>query len=787
MRRWLQSFDFRESPYDRPNQRWVCGRAGDGRPCAAGPDRRGRCRDAARCVPVPSLRARRGRVARRAAVLAVGLLALILGGAGLEAWLSPGPLSRSHASIEACASCHEAAETGVLGWIETAAGRLSGSAPHAGAADGDSGRCLTCHEPGAAPMLAHGLPEQSLRAAAPEAASLAGGGFTPVAFDLAGRVVGLPSGMPERTWACATCHREHEGPGHDLQAMDDAACQSCHLTRFSGFGDGHPEFGSFPFERPPSIRFDHVEHIERHFPESPVADRPARCVDCHRPDERGAGMRLVGFEAGCGACHAGEIRGVSAAGPASLAVVTLPGLDVATLEEQGVGIGAWPALSDRAASPFMALLLSADPEVAAALERFRQLDPLDLRGADEAGLAAVATVAWATKALLHDLLAEGPQHLVARLDDERVRPLDGAMARALVAGLPMAAVREAADAWFPELAREVARHRAGLPVPIPGAEPSAAGQEAEVPAPEGDELPGDELLGDDASSDGGDLLAGQDPGGGEDLLGGDLLSGTDPPSEGDLLSGADPGAGEGDLLLDTPAAAGDLLEGAPETEGDLLGGLAGAGGGDAPADRAEPVVPAIPAEPPEAWAALGGWFEDYFALAYRPADHGDLFLKSWIELAGTLQAEKGAGPAAALLAELSAEGAPGRCLGCHSLRPSGAGGLSPAWQARRPDSQRRGFTRFRHEPHFSPLSDAGCVTCHALDRTAAGAGASDPDEADFRAIEKATCAACHTAQAAGESCLQCHDYHVGSVAQRPLRTPLGDAASAERDGDAAPR
>ncbi len=39
----LQKTGYRESPYERPTRKWVCGRAAAGDPCAMGPDRRGRC------------------------------------------------------------------------------------------------------------------------------------------------------------------------------------------------------------------------------------------------------------------------------------------------------------------------------------------------------------------------------------------------------------------------------------------------------------------------------------------------------------------------------------------------------------------------------------------------------------------------------------------------------------------------------------------------------------------------------------------------------------------------
>ena len=45
---------FKESRYERPNRDWVCGWAAEGRPCALGPDARGRCVATHECAPLRS-------------------------------------------------------------------------------------------------------------------------------------------------------------------------------------------------------------------------------------------------------------------------------------------------------------------------------------------------------------------------------------------------------------------------------------------------------------------------------------------------------------------------------------------------------------------------------------------------------------------------------------------------------------------------------------------------------------------------------------------------------------
>ena len=115
----LQAFDYRRSPYERPNQKWVCGRLAEGAPCHIGPDGRGHCRadfacrpakvddrwrcarselaggkceqgplpDGTCCVAIPSCRprlswrGRRGAIARWVAAVTVGAVLTIMSGA----------------------------------------------------------------------------------------------------------------------------------------------------------------------------------------------------------------------------------------------------------------------------------------------------------------------------------------------------------------------------------------------------------------------------------------------------------------------------------------------------------------------------------------------------------------------------------------------------------------------------------------------------------------------------------------------------------------------------------
>jgi hypothetical protein len=76
--------------------------------------------------------------------------------------------------------------------------------------------------------------------------------------------------------------------------------------------------------------------------------------------------------------------------------------------------------------------------------------------------------------------------------------------------------------------------------------------------------------------------------------------------------------------------------------------------------------------------------------------------------------------------------------------------------------------------HFSLLGEQGCLKCHVLNEDAdVGRGFvrkdfslnTDPKifESGFVPISKTVCAECHVQKAAADSCLTCHNYHVGNL------------------------
>jgi hypothetical protein len=273
----LQQFGYRDSRYERPTSRWVCGWAAEGRPCPMGPDGKGRCSAElqGKCEPVKrgdrwhctrpeafggpcdpgprpdgscgrpqpthpvcqprlSLRARRGRLTWACVALTVGALSMLIAGSPREWFINPGPLASQHAMLEAqfgksgsCSQCH-----GPDGFSQALTGGLF--QPVSDTA------CLKCH---AAPAH-HPSPQQ----------------------------IAAGSAMAQR---CADCHTEHRGPEHHLSRVADRTCTTCHgnlpavrpqttvARRVTSFAADHPEarlIAARAIDETP-LRFEHQVHM----------------------------------------------------------------------------------------------------------------------------------------------------------------------------------------------------------------------------------------------------------------------------------------------------------------------------------------------------------------------------------------------------------------------------------------------------------------------------------------------------------------------------------------------
>ena len=459
----------------RQDDRWLCTRpVARGGPCRRGPEPDGSCGlPQNRCVPRASPRRRRRQVTGLALLLAAGLgLALFSSASQVD----PGPLIAPHAGLaDNCGACHIAGDDPSLRWV-TALGHsgLFGDAiPMANAE-----LCAACHDFGVAGSEAHSVAASALPP--PAATPVAGSIAAPVTLrDLElrftgalartrpgpaawtdGRATGAAEGVAPIP--CATCHEDHGGRDNPaMTAMTDTACQACHQATFAGFTD-HPPFAGFPHRPAAAITFHHGTHYERHFPDSERRGTPPpeSCSACHTPDpadRTGGSMAVGGFET-CAACHLADILDPPGGEP-FLAVLAPPGLDLVALS--GAGIGDWPYFAEAELGPFLRLMLDAGGYLDADdLDRLAALDLFDLLDVDDADRQAVARLAWAFKELTRDLVAEGPELLVAMARElHGDRPaLDWS---SLAAAMPYESVAAAARIWFPALDEELDRRGSG--------------------------------------------------------------------------------------------------------------------------------------------------------------------------------------------------------------------------------------------------------------------------------------------------------------------------------------
>ena len=403
--------DGKASSYVRPNQRWVCGHAKNGCPCAQGPDGKGRCRtthacepraykdgyrcnrsnslggaceqgplpdgtcclEAIPCKPSRSVRAKRGLITACSVAGVVAALGLILAIPTLRnRVVSPGPLSSHHAGANTqfvdgsavkqqdCAACHAAAHQGASGWLSAALD------PDKMAVQND--QCLNCH--GMDPHNAdhpHGVDPTFL-------ASLRGDHNDSTAAPLAMKMARMTGGVRgQEKIACATCHKEHHGADFDITRITDQQCQVCHQEAFVSFAHGHPEFSTslngkdvtWPYLQRTSLAFDHAQHFGR-FQEALKNGEavPHLCTDCHQPSQDRSEMHLASFEQACATCHhhTNQIEGAPV--DPGVNFLQLPGMDTKSLADAGLDISPWPA--DRrkggdGVTPFMALLMNAAP------------------------------------------------------------------------------------------------------------------------------------------------------------------------------------------------------------------------------------------------------------------------------------------------------------------------------------------------------------------------------------------------------------------------------------------
>lgn len=666
-----QIFKHDVSRYERPDQKWICGKTPQGCPCNIGPDTKGNCRATyeckpvrkgdswqctrskqmggkcengplpdgsccnaiEKCTPIPSLRARRAGLVYAASVLTIAVILFFVAGPMRSEFLSPGNSGTFHGSIAGdCKQCHSADKLTGVAWLTTAMHPFDGTA--------ESGLCLDCHDLGKNALFAHSLPRKEVARESSEKKSKPSF-LQQVGFHEPKNAKG------EIT--CPVCHQEHRGSDFDIKAVQNMQCQSCHTHTFKSLADGHPEFDGFPYKHRLNLKFDHVSHIKKHFAEE---EKDLSCTDCHMTDQRGKMMVVKSYAQVCSSCHNKQIRGDERSGEKGVRVFTLPGVDVPSLKKKHIDIGYWPEDAEAELTPFMKLLLSTDDDYAEIKEKLDDVDLLDLADADKDVLDAVQRLIWMVKKLYVDISFRGQLAIKERLEASLGRELKPDELSGLAAMLPAALMDSSLRAWIPTVYAEMLQRE------------------------------------------------------NEDNK--------------------------------TPIIRQKVSEKLTEYLQD---------------NKAEN----------DERSLAGGWYrnDDDFSVYYRPVGHADGFMQSWLNTSVSQQSEY----SKAIFTQLGGEESPGVCLKCHSVSEQ-AGQRHVNWLTKRPKPFERRRVDFRHSAHFSLTNEKGCATCHILDEKADFMAAYEEAKADsfsssFTGMKREICLECHTPKRAGDSCLGCHNYHIG--------------------------
>ena len=629
-----------DSDYQRPNPLWRCSGSCH---CATGPTRWGVCRGNPRCSPRLSARGRRGVFVASCVFATLGLTLLALAGPWRNRLLQPGPLSSPHAQTLAsvteadrCATCHEAAAKDPLAWIKIASGNVTSLS------EDQATRCLKCHEHSLGSQFARHPHNVSPERLAQSTQRIAG---TEQLGDLV-RVKLATAGEK----ACATCHKEHQGLHANLAELTDQQCQACHVRAFESFAQGHPEFRHTIPSRRSEIAFDHVSHVNKHFPEK---HQTFACNQCHVDDAGKNVKRLASFEQSCAQCHS---KPIEAAAQEGLIAFSFPTLNIQKLKSAGHDVGAWPKAAqedfDGSLSPLVRTLLMADEEGAAALEG---LDPkFDFQQVKPDDFKAVASLAWPYKRLLNDLAEDSSQAIRSRLEKVAGHKLPERELQTVVRQLPPALFREARRRWLPGLNEELATSQRAVPSQISAMTKIAPQVRSE-------------------------LLA-------ENPFAKKSSSTAEAPQVPQTVKPAE-----------TPTVPAPPGETASEPQREVA---------------KRPTTSAAASDPGE-FVSSGTWYLDDATLSvrYRPRGHADELMRLLIDVAAAASSRHL--PEQGLLHETLSDASFKTCASCHSIDTAGEH-YAANWHVQYRDPSRRHFVEFSHRPHLLQPGLADCTRCHQL-------------------------------------------------------------------------
>ena len=868
MSKRLQDFSFRVSRYFRPLQPWHCGGMENGQQCALGPDRNGNCRMAGNCepeheghiykctrgellggkckagpgptgecgqqrlacTPVRNVNSLRYRMALLALVAVTGLA---LSGLIFDSWrttTSAGDLSKHHASFgtDDCAACHVTAAQNKSSWVS---GLFD---PHS---EGDVKNCVSCHQMGELPEATHSLVPAALQALTEKSKTQVATGEAGQSSPMMLSAAKMMLGGHQPDLVCADCHQEHKGGDAVITAVSNQQCAVCHQSVFDDFGS-HPDFIEYPAERRTRIIFSHNTHILKHFKEEDsLASAPTTCTACHTPDANGQRMEVAGFDQACSSCHSNETNAEASAGDKGIAVLSIPALDIETLNERGIDIGEWPEQSNAELTPMLLLLLNlieqADPSGGKRnFARLTELELYDLTEASEADLELVYYMAWRTKQLFFELQRSGTGKIREWLNQTETAQRPPTSSPHMWGLLSPNLVDAAVASAFPDLQTESANWlQKGTPV-FYIRSPKKTGQKEVAPVQAASSA-NEDIFGDSDSLE--DELSDEDLFADEDLSDDDALNeddlfaedGDGAAEQADILDDGDLFAEDGDDAVqqadildqdsDILPEVGELfLEDGDEEAQDsgqefTLDDDSGSELFDEdtwdedsePGDESTPIgvarlktVELSPQRSLEDRTNAGGWYWEDFYLRYRPSGHADELIVAWVNFLleqtnSSLVADN------TLLTGFTTDKSPGACLKCHSMESDTK--VEPAvlrinWYGMKSVPGHYDFDRFTHRSHFEVSSqiDAaevqrGCLACHQLDTESDSAASYQETHAavfssDFFDLKKDVCLDCHAENEELQSCSLCHNYHVGPRGMKEIFSGL-ESAAAELDSD----
>ncbi|QDT83861.1 hypothetical protein [Gimesia chilikensis] len=472
----LQSFNWKDSDYERPGNDWVCGHKCElGQVCRLGPDSQGCCQiqsrcqpekkgekyvctraavhggkckegptedgnccqSDARCQPKRSLAAKRRLLSCIATAAGVLFCLFLFGGSSSTPRLAPGDVTSAHAAIEAeCQACHTSAEGGLGHWMHAAFDSGGGLK--------DSARCLRCHRGlGSNAMFAHGLSIDQLKEKTAQLHETSQPVETPFSLQLAA-FIDPPD--TDKTLTCATCHQEHHGREASLTQLTDTQCQSCHSSQFASFEHGHPGLGDYPYKRRSRIYFDHSTHLKRYFVEDefkrtmPAGIKPESCRSCHTADSSGQLMLTGSFDEMCASCHEPQIKDIDFPGVPfwALPVISDSNDSKSVQWPRKTGVFSFARLPH-----LMELLLKDDPDYQQAIQNLGELDFRRIQKSEE----AQASMVNAIKKLFYEIAIDGEDALQRRLGKS------GSVYLNLEPSI-VPTLRQAQQIWFPDLIAE---------------------------------------------------------------------------------------------------------------------------------------------------------------------------------------------------------------------------------------------------------------------------------------------------------------------------------------------